>query len=430
MKQVVGMPLEKKRRELKVRLLAPLLVAPMLCLVFYGLGGGRGAKVGRSGQLGKGLNMSLPDARFDPKRKTLNKLGAYDKAHTDSLKLSEIRKRDPNYLHGAGRFPSDTDTRRVGIPGLNPGLGARSEGMNAQADELLGKLNALKSVLSKQASGQGLPGMSSERPGRMDHGADGDRWPVGTPEGQMLPPRVGDPDLDKLGGMLDKILRIQHPEENKLPDSVRPGAAQAVTVQVTPLKRDDGVSQDMPGPASGTDSMVVMPGSGFYDLDEEVGVDSLSDNLLEAAVVNAQTLVSGESVQLRLLVAGLAGGVRIPAGALMTGKASLSGERLQVQVNSIRLGGRSVAVGLEVVDEDGVPGIREPGSMNRDVAKESLDQGIGDLGLTSVDQSVGAQAAAAGIQAMKTLVSRKVRLVRVSIPAGYRVWLRNVKANR
>lgn len=114
----------------------------------------------------------------------------------------------------------------------------------------------------------------------------------------------------------------------------------------------------------------------------------------------------------------------------MTGKASLSGERLLVQVSSIRLGSRSISVGLEVVDEDGVAGIREPGSLNRDAAKESLDQGIGDLGVTSLDASVGAQAAAAGIEAAKSLVSRKVRLVRVSIPAGYRVWLRNVKANR
>ena len=459
MQQLVGAPAEKVRRQGKMMLLLPLLVAPMLCLVFYGLGGGRGVKARRSGELGKGLNMSLPEARFDPKKKALNKLRAYEEAEQDSVKLSESRKQDPYYLRGAGipvRPRVDTGWRRLGAGGLNPGLGVRP-GADAQADELLGKLNALKAVLAKQASGkdwQGLPsegtdvadvsgrggrsdgrGYGSTEPGRLPGATTGGGgWPSGmpggVPSGMPLPPRVGDPDLDKLGGMLDKILRIQHPGENRLPDSVRPGSERAVTMPLLPAKKDDGVSEDMPGSASVADSMGLAPGSGFYDLDERVGEDSLSDNLLEAAVANAQTLVSGESVELRLLVAGMVGGVRIPAGSLMTGRASLSGERLLVLVSSIRLGSRSVPVGLEVVDEDGVAGIREPGSLNRDAAKESLDQGIGDLGVTSVDPGVGAQAAAAGIQAIKTLASRKVRLVRVSIPAGYKVWLRNVKANR
>jgi len=112
----------------------------------------------------------------------------------------------------------------------------------------------------------------------------------------------------------------------------------------------------------------------------------------------------------------------------MTGKASLSGERLMIMVSSIRVGNGVVPVSLEVIDMDGVAGIREQGSINRDVSKESADEAIGSPGVTSLDPSLGGQAAAAGLQAAKTLLSRKVRLVRVSLPAGYRVLLRNTKS--
>ena len=66
-----------------------------------------------------------------------------------------------------------------------------------------------------------------------------------------------------------------------------------------------------------------------------------------------------------------------------------------------------------------------PGSISRDVSKQSLDQGMSGLGLTALDPSIGAQVASAGIQTAKTLISRKVKLIQVSIPGGYQVLLKN-----
>ena len=43
----------------------------------------------------------------------------------------------------------------------------------------------------------------------------------------------------------------------------------------------------------------------------------------------------------------------------------------------------------------------------------------------TMDQSIGAQAGAAGIQAAKGLFSKKVKLVRVTVKAGYRILLRD-----
>jgi hypothetical protein len=49
------------------------------------------------------------------------------------------------------------------------------------------------------------------------------------------------------------------------------------------------------------------------------------------------------------------------------------------------------------------------------------------MSLASLDNSLGAQAASAGIQAAKSLIGKKAKLVRVNISAGYRVILRESK---
>jgi hypothetical protein len=91
----------------------------------------------------------------------------------------------------------------------------------------------------------------------------------------------------------------------------------------------------------------------------------------------------------------------------------------------LRIGDRVIPVALDVVDMDGMTGIRVRGSINRDASKESADQAVSSLGVMSVDASVAGQATAAGLQAAKNLLSRKIRLVRVGLPAGYKVLLRN-----
>ncbi len=109
------------------------------------------------------------------------------------------------------------------------------------------------------------------------------------------------------------------------------------------------------------------------------------------------------------------------------GITSLNGERLKIQFSSVRSGQNILPVSLEAYDLDGLAGIYIPGSINRDVAKQSTDQAIGSMNLATLDPSIGAQAAGAGIQAAKTLLSKKVKLVKVTVKAGYRLLLKDSK---
>jgi conjugative transposon TraM protein len=121
-------------------------------------------------------------------------------------------------------------------------------------------------------------------------------------------------------------------------------------------------------------------------------------------------------------------GITIPRDNPVNGLVSINGDRMGVTVSSIRYRQGIYPVSLQVYDMDGLPGIHIPGAITRDVAKESADQGISSMGLTALDPSLAGQAATAGIEAAKTLISRKIKLVRVSVKAGYQVLLKNTKS--
>jgi hypothetical protein len=84
-------------------------------------------------------------------------------------------------------------------------------------------------------------------------------------------------------------------------------------------------------------------------------------------------------------------------------------------------------VSLAVFDLDGIDGIHVPGAITRDAAKQSGDRAIQSIGMTTFDQSIGAQAASAGIELSRNLLSKKVKLIKVSVKAGYQVLLRDNK---
>jgi len=82
----------------------------------------------------------------------------------------------------------------------------------------------------------------------------------------------------------------------------------------------------------------------------------------------------------------------------------------------------------QVYDMDGLAGIHIPDALSRQAAKQSAEQSIGGLNLSTYDPSIGGQVTNAGIQAARSFFSRKVRAVRVTVPEGYRVLLKDSKA--
>ena len=419
---------QKMLRQRKFLMVLPLLVLPFLTMAFWALGGGKNA--GASAEAGaspSGLNPDLPGASLK-EDKALDKMGYYDKAATDSLKLLEQMKNDPYFTRNATGADSVLDalTGNIGSTAkpVNSGTANRyaaSSSTYADPNEakVYAKLGQLNAAMKEAATGKEHTNNSYRSPAynpvemeRLEQSMQAAGNPsINTP----------DPEMKQLNGMLEKILDIQHPE--RLADKGKPIAENKAEVFAVSSMPDNWLVGLLDTGKSVDGSDV-----GFYGVSDDSG-EAAAPNAIEAVVHETQTLVNGAIVKLRLLAAIYVNGQLIPKDNFVFGTVSLNNERLEVNINSIRYGQSLYPVKLEVYDMDGMAGIHIPGAISRDVAKQSTDNALQSVALSNLDPSIGAQAASAGIETAKSLLSKKVKLVKVMVKAGYKVLLKSKGSN-
>ncbi len=151
----------------------------------------------------------------------------------------------------------------------------------------------------------------------------------------------------------------------------------------------------------------------------------MDGNAIRATIEQTQTVVSGGELKIRLLDEIYIAGVLIPKGQLVSGTAILNGERLIVEIPFVRYLNNIFPVALSAYNLDGLEGIYIPGTISRDVAKQGADNAVQELQMMTLDPSLSAQAVNAGIEAAKGLFSRKVKLIKVTVKAGYQILLKD-----
>lgn len=387
----------KKR---KMLLVLPLLVIPFLTMAFWALGGGKRKQ--ESAVTTTGLNLGLPDARLKDNN-LLDKLGFYEKADKDSLKMEEWMRSDPYFKRDTTPvFPNeleDLTTITAGKYNQRMNTSLYEKQLNNPEDQIMEKLKLLQDQLKNPLPVETVATSGNQFSAELDRLESLMRSNASTGEDQ---------EMRQLQGTLDKILDIQHPDRVKERSIKDKGAVYAV-------RKDKEV-----------DTLV----KGFYTYSDERELQAPEQNAVEAIIASNQTIVNGAVVKFRLVSDVFIKGQLVPASTQFSGIAALDGERLRVEINSIRYGKSIYPVKLEVFDMDGLSGIYIPGTINRDVAKESLNNSLSLADITSVDPSLKAQATATGIGALKSLVSKKAKLVRVQLKAGYKVLLNNKNTNQ
>jgi conjugative transposon TraM protein len=419
---------QNNNRQKKFLLVIPLLILPFITLLFWSMGGGREKEQG-AGNI-TGLNMAVPIAKLKSDSSE-NKLTLYQQAEKDSMKFRQAQKDDPYYkMDTAIAKIGQQDTLQkydTGIAnrsfGYSPGPGISSRSLSSSANTLRNneqQINAKLAALTNQISQQQSPSSLTDKSDR--NTSDSEVEQLGAKVRNINTTGAEDPQMNQLSNMLDKIQEIQNPGlvQRKLKEQSEKNRGQVFTVAA--IKKDTPVST-----FGGTDNLFqfTSQSSGFYSFDNSTLKEA--QNAIEAVIHESQTVVNGSTVKLRLINDVFINGVLIPKDNFVFGMAALNGDRLTVKVSSIRYQRSIFPVELSVYDIDGVTGIYIPGAISRDVGKESADQSIQNLGFTSYDPSLGAQAASAGITAAKSLFSRKVRLVKVTVKAGYQVLLRDEK---
>ncbi len=388
-------------RRRKFLLMLPLLVFPFILLVFIALGGGKGAGISSGNTVSPGLNVKLPDPHFK-KGAEKSKLTLYEEASRDSVMLRDKIKNDPYYT--LQHHDMSFDSSKITVPDENE-------------SRIIEKLEKLKEVIHQNTQSTEIDKKFPLRPDMKNQALEN------FIDNQKTEP-VPDQRMGQITAMLDKVMAIQHPEilQDSMARLKKQNAAPAFPVSVN--------APDINPTSFGSgqeNNIVQIKLNRFYELAEDFTIEKDIDNAIEAEIPVTQTLVSGSTIKLRLLNDIRINGHFISKNQFIYGTASLSNERLKIQFSSISSGQNILPVSLEAFDMDGLAGIYIPGSINRDVAKQSTDQAIGSINLATLDPSIGAQAAGAGIQAAKTLLSRKVKLVKVTVKAGYKVLLKDLK---
>jgi conjugative transposon TraM protein len=156
--------------------------------------------------------------------------------------------------------------------------------------------------------------------------------------------------------------------------------------------------------------------------------DAGTKNTISTCIHGNQTVMSGQSVRLRLLEPLRAGKMIIPRNTVMSGTAKIQGERLEITVNSLENDGTILPIELTVYDLDGQRGIFIPNLQELNAAKE-IAANMGTSAGTSINLSndAGEQFVADMgrnlIQGTSQFVAKKLREVKVHLKAGYRVYL-------
>lgn len=169
-------------------------------------------------------------------------------------------------------------------------------------------------------------------------------------------------------------------------------------------------------------------GSGFHTAVGEAPKQT-ARNTIKACVHGDQTIISGQSVRLRLLEAMRVGKYVLPRNTLITGEGSIKGERLDIEILQVEHNGTIIPVELTVHDNDGQAGIFIPGSMEASAAKEmaaNLGQNLG-TSISITNQSAGGQLLSevgrGAIQGVSQYISKKMREEKVHLKSGYTLML-------
>ena len=189
-------------------------------------------------------------------------------------------------------------------------------------------------------------------------------------------PDTPDPEMQQLNRMLDKIMQIQNPASAKVADT----------------------------------KVTVVADSAF--------------KAIPAMIDGTQKVAPGGLVKLRLVDSARIGNYTFPKGQALSGLCAVTNQRLLLEIRNIRIGTSIMPVNLTLFSLDGLAGINAPEAELGEAAGNGASGALGGMQFLSMDQSLGTQAASAGISAAKDLLGQMVKKIRVKLHGGQQVLLR------
>lgn len=381
-------------RTRKMATFIPIVGVPFMAAMFWLGDGGKGAAAAGAVPAQAGINMELPKAGNSTI--TSSKLAAYS-APVDSLRNRDLV---------SGRI----DTAKAG--GLSMGVGADGKPATATSDAAV--LAAQKQLAAVQAAQQSNGQVVSTGPGSSL-----------TPEQQMEIMRSQhqrDLEEARTQASLERI------NSQSMASSGGGGGGAVAVVKPAVVKKKPNtkaivVDEDAIVSHLGSNGTGKRRTASFQGIDDgsSSGMDA---NTLPAVIHESQEVVSGSLVKMRLTDAAVVNGHKLAANTFIYGKCALAGERLTINIETLKSGGNIFPASMEVYDVDGLQGLHIPGAITRDASKQAGADAMGAADMMTMSGDPTTMAAGVAVNAVKGLGQKKIRLVKVRLKAGYNIMLK------
>ncbi|MGN0020070.1 MAG: conjugative transposon protein TraM [Sphingobacterium hotanense] len=407
----IRLPLKLTQAKKRLLLTLPFLCSPFLVVIFWAMKSGTSAQQANTASHG-GL-MQLPSTDLNRDRE-MSKLDHYRKSEKDSAE---------HY----NRWKPLMDNWTEQLDGLYP-VSEHANEMHEQGPDYEKQLylklaeldRSLHEVSDFDASSDGSSTAAQRIEVTMEENG---------PKSLARPARATplyhsnstletepDPEIQQLNTMLDKIIQIQGSKESPKESSSEIELTQQRHLEREASSRGTLIQEGM------QDSSLT---SGFYS--SVFSADMPAYNAVAAVIHENQVVGNGSVLKMRLLEDYHAGSVKVPKGTFVYGAVQLNGERMKIRVGNINVNGRIVNTKLEVHDIDGIQGIYVPEMLDREVIIRSADQSVQSIGLgQNISSALISEATSAGIQAAKSLFSKRARRIRIELKSDYRLLLKDL----
>lgn len=406
----IRLPLKLTQAKKRLLLILPFLCSPFLVVIFWAMKSGKSAQQAITASHG-GL-MQLPSTDLNRDRE-MSKLDHYRKSEKDSAEQNN-------------RWKPLMDNWTERIDGLYP-VSEHANEMHEQGPDYEKQLYLKLAELDRSlhevsdfdaSSGSSTAAQRIETPLEVDGPKSLARPARATPlyHSNSTLETEPDPEIQQLNTMLDKIIQIQGPQEASNASSSEIELTQQPHLEQEASSRGTLIQERM------QDSSLT---SGFYS--SVFSADMAAHNAVAAVIHENQVVGNGSVLKMRLLEDYHAGSVKVPKGTFVYGAVQLNGERMKIRVGNINVNGRIVNTKLEVHDIDGIQGIYVPEMLDREVIIRSADQSVQSIGIgQNISSALISEATSAGIQAAKSLFSKRARRIRIELKSDYRLLLKDL----
>lgn len=404
-------PEEKRKR-------AKYVIYPAMCLLFAGSLWLIYSPSGKEKNMeGKGFNTEIPSP--EQQRMEGNKVDAYKR---EELEKKDKRRKDTFQEMASlfGRSKEDTVPSPQGMAKLPAGF--ENKPVSASGNTTRSSVGAYRKM-NHELDNFYTRTDDSERNELLRRIEELER------ERQQEEQSQGNTMEEKMA-LMEKSYELAARYNGKQATTVSPVKDEGKRTAVKPVRQvQQQVVSSLAQPMSDEEFISGFMGERNMGFNTPVGKTLVTDrNTIPACVHGTQTVSDGQALRIRLMEPMAVDDRLIPKGTVLVGGTRMAGERLDIIINTVEYKGLVIPVELEVYDADGQQGILIPNSMEYDAVREiAANMGTSMNSSINISTDAGAQIASdlgkGVIQGVSGYISKKMRMVKVTLKAGHRLLL-------